>query len=87
MLAYLADSSYWVYLVHMLGTIGFGALVYGWPMGAWAKIVVNIALTTAAGLASYQLLVRHTWVGRLLNGPRGEPAAAAIVATGSTGLR
>ncbi|MFO1249581.1 MAG: acyltransferase family protein [Inhella sp.] len=28
-LGYLADSSYWVYLVHMPMTIGFGALLFG----------------------------------------------------------
>lgn len=67
-LAYLADSSYWVYLVHMLGTIGFGALLFDSPFGAPGRLCLNILLTTLACLASYQLLVRHTPVGSLLNG-------------------
>ena len=69
-LAYLADSSYWVYLVHMPLTVAFGALLYGLPLPALAKMGINIAATTAVCLASYHLLVRSTWVGVLLNGRR-----------------
>jgi peptidoglycan/LPS O-acetylase OafA/YrhL len=70
LLAYLADSSYWVYLVHMPLTIVFGALLFGLPWPALAKIGINIAATTALCLASYQLFVRHTPVSMLLNGRR-----------------
>jgi glucans biosynthesis protein C len=67
-LRYAAESSYWVYLIHMLGVIGFGALIYPLDWGVAAKIALNVALTTAAGLLTYQLLVRHTPLGWLLNG-------------------
>lgn len=69
-LGYLADSSYWVYLLHMPLTIGFGALLYGVPLPALAKIALNVAATTAVCLASYHLLVRFTAVSSLLNGKR-----------------
>jgi hypothetical protein len=69
-LGYLADSSYWVYLLHMPLTIGFGALLYGVPMPALAKIALNVAATTAVCLASYHLFVRFTAVSSLLNGKR-----------------
>ncbi|MFY3383136.1 acyltransferase family protein [Paracidovorax sp. MALMAid1276] len=69
-LSYLADSSYWVYLVHMPLTIGFGALMFGLPWPAGAKIVLNIAATTAVCLASYHLVVRFGALGQLLNGKR-----------------
>lgn len=72
-LRYLADSSYWVYLVHMLGTIGFGALLYGVALPAELKILINIFATTAVGLLSYQLLVRNSAIGQLLNGKRIAP--------------
>ena len=72
-LRYMADSSYWVYLVHMLGTIGFGALLYGTPLPAEVKMLLNIAATTILGLATYQLFVRNTPVGQLLNGKRIPP--------------
>ena len=69
-LQYMSDSSYWVYLVHMLGTIGFGALLYGVHLPAEVKILLNIAATTIMGLATYHLFVRKTAVGQLLNGKR-----------------
>lgn len=72
-LQYMSDSSYWVYLVHMLGTIGFGALLYGAPLPAEVKMLLNIVATTILGLATYQLLVRNTAIGQLLNGKRVSP--------------
>ncbi len=83
LLAYLADSSYWVYLVHLPLTVGFGALLFGAPLPGEVKIVINIAATTAACLASYHLLVRFTAVSTLLNGRRHvrKPAAVAAPAT------
>ncbi|ARN22706.1 acyltransferase family protein [Piscinibacter gummiphilus] len=67
---YLAESSYWVYLVHMPMTIGFGALLFGLPLPAGVKMLVNISATTALSLVSYHWLVRSTAVGLLLNGKR-----------------
>jgi glucans biosynthesis protein C len=68
LLQYLAESSYWSYLVHMLGTIGFGALLYQAPLGALAKMSINMMATTAFCLSTYQLFVRGRKIGRLLNG-------------------
>ncbi len=67
-LAYLADSSYWVYLVDLPLTIGLGALLYGLPIPALAKMLINVLATTALCLTSYHLCVRFTAVGRLLTG-------------------
>lgn len=69
-LRYLSDSSYWVFMVHMIGTIGFGALLFKLDAPAEIKLVINIAATTLACLATYHLFVRNTWVGVLLNGQR-----------------
>ncbi len=79
-LGYLADSSYWVYLLHLPLTIGFGALMYGAPLPALAKMAINVAATTVVCLASYHLFVRFTAVSSLLNGKRHvrtRPVAAA----------
>ncbi|HSV48568.1 MAG TPA: acyltransferase family protein [Ramlibacter sp.] len=76
-LGYLADSSYWVYLVHMPLTVGFGALLFGAPLPAVVKMAINIAATTAVCLASYHLLVRFTAVSTLLNGRRHARKPAA----------
>lgn len=74
-LAYLADSAYWVYLSHLPVVVGIGAALAPLPLGAGPKMLINIGLTTGVTLLSYQLLVRHTVIGRLLNGTR-EPAAS-----------
>ncbi len=80
-LRYVSDSSYWVFLVHMLGTIGFGALLYTLPAGVATKMLLNILLTTLACLLSYQLLVRHTFIGALLNGKRERKSGQAQTAS------
>jgi glucan biosynthesis protein C len=79
-MSYLAESSYWVYLVHMVGTIGFGILLYNAPLGFMSKMLINIAATTAACLLSYHFLVRNSPIGVLLNGRRTGPAAAPAAA-------
>ncbi|QSX35673.1 acyltransferase family protein [Shewanella sedimentimangrovi] len=65
---YLSDSSYWVYLVHMLGTLGFGILLYQAPLSALEKMALNTVLTSLACLVSYHLMVRYSVIGKLLNG-------------------
>ena len=78
-LRYVSESSYWVFLVHMLGTIGFGAILYSQPFGPVTKIVLNIGMTTAACLLTYQVLVRYTLIGVLLNVRRQVKAVSAAV--------
>lgn len=69
-LRYVSESSYWVYLVHMLGTLGFGVMLYNMPFGALTKMGINILATTLACLATYHVLVRYTPISTLLNGYR-----------------
>lgn len=76
-LAYLADSAYWVYLVHFPLTVLIGALLFGAPLWPSVKMLLGIVLTSLVCLATYQLWVRHTWVGVLLNGKRHPRSGAA----------
>lgn len=69
-LAYLSESSYWVYLVHFPLTIGFGALLYTADLPGVVKMLLVIAATTATCLATYHAFVRFTWVSVMLNGKR-----------------
>lgn len=67
---YLADASYWIYIVHLPLVLLAQALMQSlaWPW--WCKLAVVVAGVSAAGLGSYALLVRHTFIGRWLNGRR-----------------
>lgn len=67
---YLADASYWIYIVHLPLVMAGQILVINltWPW--FVKLTVVIAGTMAVSLLSYELLVRHTFVGRWLNGRR-----------------
>jgi peptidoglycan/LPS O-acetylase OafA/YrhL len=67
---YVSDSSYWLYLVHLPLIIVGQALLRDVSLPAIVKLTILIAVSTAILLVSYQLLVRYTWIGRLLNGPR-----------------
>lgn len=69
-LRYLANASYWVYLVHLpiLFAIQYSLLDVEAP---WmAKFIASTIATLIICFISYQLLVRHTVLGTLLNGRR-----------------
>lgn len=67
---YLADSSYWVYLLHfpLLLLLAVPLADLSWP---WAlKLLITLAATMLVLLLSYEVLVRGTWLGAWLNGRR-----------------
>ncbi|OYN89385.1 acyltransferase family protein [Parenemella sanctibonifatiensis] len=65
---YLADASYWMYIIHLpvLGAVAVPLLHLPWP--AELKLLVVLLVSVPLLLASYELLVRHTWLGGWLNG-------------------
>ena len=65
---YLADASYWLYLVHPPIVFGLQVLVMDLPLPWTIKFPGVVALTMAILLASYHWLVRPTFLGELLNG-------------------
>jgi peptidoglycan/LPS O-acetylase OafA/YrhL len=79
---YIADSSYWIYLIHLPLVIVLQAAVsrldWAWELKFAAVLGVGFAIM----FATYELLVRHTFIGSMLNGrrvpwrtPRAAPAA------------
>jgi glucans biosynthesis protein C len=69
---YLSDGSYWMYLMHMLVVMGYQMALapLAWP--AAVKVPIVVALSFPTLVMSYDLLVRSTWIGALLNGRRYE---------------
>jgi peptidoglycan/LPS O-acetylase OafA/YrhL len=70
---YLADASYWCYLLHLPLVLWLQVLVAQWPVNGWLKFAFIMAVNIVVLLASYHTCVRYTWIGRLLNGPRERP--------------
>ncbi len=66
---YLSDSAYWLYLIHLPLIIWAQAVVREWPLPATVKFLAICIVITLISLITYQLLVRHTWLGWLMNGP------------------
>ena len=75
-LSYLADSSYWVYLTHLpiVGLIQVD--LHPLPIAAAWKFLIVLSGTMALTLASYQLMVRHTFLGTWLHGKRDRARGA-----------
>jgi hypothetical protein len=75
---YLSDSSYWLYITHVPLVIAAQVIVAPWPAPSYMKFILINAVVTAILLLSYQLFVRYTWIGSVLNGPRTRPRAQPL---------
>ncbi|WP_417482322.1 acyltransferase family protein [Maricaulis sp.] len=73
---YIADSSYWLYLMHLPLVMALQVVLsdLAWP--GPVKFALVLAITLIVLLGSYQLLVRYSWLGAWLNGRRARPGAA-----------
>lgn len=67
---YLADSSYWIYLIHPPIVIYIQVILLDKEWNVWLEFLLTSLVTFAIGLLSYQLLVRYTPIGWMLNGRR-----------------
>lgn len=70
---YLSDSSYWMYLTHLTLVIALQALVRTLDLPAVVKFAFILLTTCAILLTIYQLAVRYTFIGTMLNGKRTRP--------------
>jgi peptidoglycan/LPS O-acetylase OafA/YrhL len=84
---YLADASYWLYLIHMpivmALQVAVAPLDWPWPV----KFATILLVATPVMLGSYQLLVRHTFIGAVLNGrrmPRAEKSTGTAASPAAT---
>ena len=67
---YLSDASYWIYLWHVALIFPAQALAMRLSWNVHLEVILIIVAITAILLAAYQLAVRHTWIGTMLNGQR-----------------
>jgi len=67
---YLSDSAYWLYLMHLPLLIVLQDTIRDWDLAAEVKFFGLCIAATALLLVSYQLFVRYSPLGWLLNGRR-----------------
>lgn len=67
---YIADASYWVYIVHIPLVMALHVLLRDAPMAWPIKYALVLAGTLIPAFITYELMVRHTHLGWLLNGRR-----------------
>ena len=79
---WFADSSYWIYIIHLpvvtfltfylahLDRQGWLKHLTGFGWGAELKFLVACVVTGVLGIVTYRYLVRYTLLGTLLNGKR-----------------
>lgn len=67
---YLADASYWVYILHLPLVMLAQVWVQDWSGPWWLKLGGVSLGVFAVCLVTYELLIRHSVMGRWLNGRR-----------------
>jgi glucan biosynthesis protein C len=62
---HIADSSYWLYLIHLPLIISGQVLLLDVNLAAIIEFTIIVAIAIVVLLLSYQFLVRYTWIRRL----------------------
>ncbi len=73
LLGFVADSSYWVYLLHLPLVILLQTLLIPLTLPLWLKFVLVLAGTLIPCMTTYVVFVRYTPLGWLLHGKRSFP--------------
>jgi peptidoglycan/LPS O-acetylase OafA/YrhL len=71
---YVADSSYWLYLIHLPIVVWLQVAVAELPLHWSVKLAGVSIITVLVGLLTYDLFVRSTFIGQTLNGRRRDRA-------------
>jgi len=67
---YLSDAAYWIYLAHYPLVRALQVALAPWHVQSSVKIPVIVLSSLAILLVSYHFLVRYSWIGVMLSGPR-----------------
>ncbi len=79
---YVADSSYWMYLIHMPVVVWLQIAVAELPLHWSIKLAFISTMTVAISLLTFDLFVRSTSIGWVLNGRRRDRVMAVWVLSG-----
>lgn len=82
---YLADASYWIYILHLPLVIAVGIVLAPYALPIGVKLLITWTASMAVLVASYDLMVRSTWIGAWLNGQRHPRAIFARAARAEGG--
>jgi peptidoglycan/LPS O-acetylase OafA/YrhL len=86
---YVVDASYWLYLIHLPFTIWIPGLLSGLAWPAWVKVPAVLVISAPIWVASYDLGVRNTLIGKVLNGrrhPQGPATGRRAVEAARSGV-
>ena len=74
---YMADASYWIYIVHVPVVMLLPVALANVALPAMVKVALVVVAATGLILVSYRYLVRPTFIGKQLNGRRYPRGAAS----------
>ncbi len=80
---YVADAAYWLYLTHLPLVVLVQAMVRDWEVNSLLKFLFINVVVTSLLLISYHYMVRHTWIGVMLNGSRRKQETATKQSLGA----
>lgn len=67
---YLAESSYWVYLIHLPFVVLTQVAIAQLPLPTFGKFLLAGTTGLILSLMTYEVFARDTWLGEFLNGHR-----------------
>lgn len=65
---YIADASYWLYLIHLPIVIGLQIIFAELPLHWSIKLISICSITIIISLIIYDIFVRSTFIGKVING-------------------
>lgn len=77
---YIADSSYWIYVMHLPTVFFIQYLLLDRDWNMWLELTLSSMGTILLGLMSYALFIRWTPIGWMLNGRRSTRQEAVATA-------
>lgn len=80
---YLSDSAFWVYMAHPVALVLIQIPLMHIPAHPFAKFLLGILISVPLLLLVYDLWIRPSWLGALLNGRRYERFGSTALAAES----